>query len=159
MKIKRNILILFVLFVFLANLNAATTLRKMLNSSNRMIKKVSARDAYGWYQAKNALFIDVDEPAEFNKLTIPGAVNIPRGVIEFRIGRYANKNTRIVIFSGRGERGILATYNLQGLGYFNVYNLDGGLNRWRNARFPVQSRKSSSAPAITKRKKILRRIK
>ena len=35
------------------------------------------------------LLIDVREPNEFNAGYIPGSVNIPRGVIEFKIGNEA----------------------------------------------------------------------
>ncbi len=161
MNIKKKTLILLFLIIFFIsiNVNAATTLKRMLVSSNRMIKKISVNDAYRWYQNKKALFIDVDEPAEFNSLTIPGSINIPRGVLEFKIGRYANKNTLIVIFSKRGDRGILSVYNLQGLGYNNVYNINGGLLRWKSARFPVKIHKKAQTIPQIRKKRIIRRIK
>ncbi len=143
---KKRLFVLFLVSLVFISLNVyikATTLEKMLRASKAMIKKVSVSQAYQWYLQKKAVFIDVDEPGEYKKLTIPGAINIPRGVIEFKIGRYVGKGTPIVVFSYRGRRGILSAYNLQGLGY-TVYNLNGGLVKWKNSRYPVVSKKQQS---------------
>ncbi len=160
MKKKHFIVLLIVLvFVSLSVYVKATTLEKMLRASNAMIKKVSVSQAYQWYLQKKAVFIDVDEPGEYKKLTIPGAINIPRGVIEFKIGRYVGKGTPIVVFSYRGRRGILSAYNLQGLGY-TVYNLNGGLVKWKNSRYPVVSkRQQNQANTQIGVNKIIRRRK
>ncbi len=159
MRGKKSLSILLFLFILLINLNGETTLSKMLAASNRMIKKVDVREAYRWYKNKSAVFIDVDEPSEYKKSTIPGAINIPRGVIEFKINRYVNKRTRVVIFSGKGKRGILATYNLQGLGY-NVYNLNGGKYEWRKNGFPIKKRNATnSLSRQSEKRKFIRRIK
>lgn len=144
MKLKKGFIILIVLFVFNFNGIASTTLTKMLSSSNAMIEKVSIHEALKWFNNKSALFIDVDEPYEFNEATIIGALNIPRGILEFKITRHVHRKTRrIVIFSKNGKRGILSTYNLQGLGYTKVYNLKGGLMKWKRAKFPITSLKKT----------------
>ena len=84
--------------------------------------------------------IDVRQPAEFEKLSIPYATLIPRGILEFKIGNQLfweeeqwytpKKDAEIIIYCKKGDRGILATKSLQELGYSNVKNLSGGIVAW-----------------------------
>ena len=84
--------------------------------------------------------IDVRQPAEFEKGNIAYSTSIPRGVLEFKIGdekfweeeqwHVPEKNTDIVIYCKKGDRGILATKALSELGYTNVKNLSGGIIAW-----------------------------
>jgi rhodanese-related sulfurtransferase len=86
------------------------------------------------------LLIDVREPSEFNAGYIPGSVNIPRGVIEFKIGNEAfwdaaflylpEKDEEIIAYCKKGKRGLLAAETLKKLGYTNVTYLDGGWKKW-----------------------------
>jgi len=84
--------------------------------------------------------IDVRQPAEFEKGNIFYATNIPRGVLEFKIGdaafwegEYAEvpeKDADIIIYCKKGDRGILAAKTLAELGYTKVKNLSGGMIAW-----------------------------
>jgi len=89
------------------------------------------------------LIIDVREPNEYNGAYIPGAVNIPRGLVEFRIAKESYweeemlymplKDELIILCCKKGHRGALAASALQSLGYTNVMNVAGGLNAWKVA--------------------------
>ncbi len=84
--------------------------------------------------------IDVRQPAEFEKANIAYSTLIPRGVLEFKIGNQKfweeeqwqapEKDSDIVIYCKKGDRGILATKALAELGYSNVKNLSGGIIAW-----------------------------
>ena len=84
--------------------------------------------------------VDVRQPAEFEKGNIAYSTLIPRGVLEFKIGdekfweeeqwHAPEKNTDIVIYCKKGDRGILAAKALSELGYTNVKNLSGGIIAW-----------------------------
>lgn len=79
------------------------------------------------------IFIDVREYAEFEAAHIPGAIHIPRGVLEFKIGDYpalANKSAEILLYCKTGGRSVLATLNLQRMGYSNLSSLAGGFDSW-----------------------------
>ncbi len=86
------------------------------------------------------LLLDVREPQEFNAGYIPGAVNIPRGVLEFKIGNEAFwenamlymplPDEEIIVYCKKGKRSILAADILQKLGYTNVTYVDGGWKEW-----------------------------
>ena len=84
--------------------------------------------------------IDVRQPAEFEKGNISYSTLIPRGVLEFKIGdkkfweeeqwQAPEKDSDIVIYCKKGDRGILAAKALSELGYSNVKNLKGGIVAW-----------------------------
>lgn len=85
---------------------------------------------------KDYLLIDVRQGKEFEDGNIEGAVNLPRGIIEFKINdatfweeqmMYPPADTsEILIYCKKGSRGALATAALNELGYKNVKNLTGG---------------------------------
>ena len=89
------------------------------------------------------VLIDVREPEEFAKGHIDGAVNIPRGTLEFAFKQHpvlaanATKSpadladTEIVLYCGSGGRSALAAQSLQAMGFQNVYSLAGGIRAWR----------------------------
>ena len=88
------------------------------------------------------LIVDVREPQEFHAGTIPGAVLIPRGVLEGAIGRVApGPDAEIVLICSAGNRSALAAKELQDMGYRKVASLAGGFGRWRaegrDASYPV----------------------
>lgn len=77
--------------------------------------------------------IDVREPGEYLAGHLPSAVNIPRGVLEFKIGdnaTLANKDLPIVLYCKTGGRAALAAVNLQRMGYQQVRSLSGGFDGW-----------------------------
>ena len=86
------------------------------------------------------MLIDVREPDEYFENMIDGAFNVPRGILEFKMGdeRYwdeqgmyvPEKTEELIIYSHRGNRGTLATETLITLGYENVKNLQGGWMVW-----------------------------
>lgn len=106
------------------------------------------------------LLIDVREHSEHIYGYIPGAVNISRGVLEFKIGNEdywdsqflypPEKADEIIVYCKKGKRGLLAAEALKSLGYKNVKNLKGGWKGWEMA-YPLIYEKnleeSGHAPA------------
>ena len=83
--------------------------------------------------AAGTIVIDVREPAEFEAGRLPGAVSIPRGVLEFKTPEHpalANKDAQILLYCKTGGRSALATQSLQRLGYTNLVSLAGGFEAW-----------------------------
>ncbi|GMU25966.1 sulfurtransferase [Patescibacteria group bacterium] len=75
--------------------------------------------------------IDVREQDEWDKGHIEGAMHIPRGVLEFKIGEVVpDKQKFIVLQCASGGRSALCGEQLQKLGYTNVKNLEGGYIAW-----------------------------
>ena len=87
----------------------------------------------GAHLAQGRPVIDVREPGEYQAGHLPGAVNIPRGVLEFKIGdnaALANKDLPIVLYCKTGGRAALSAVNLQRMGYTQVRSLSGGYDGW-----------------------------
>ena len=79
------------------------------------------------------LIVDVREPVEFEAAHLPGAINIPRGVIEFKIGDHpllSNKTAEILLYCKTGGRSVLAAFNLQRIGYTGISSMTGGFDGW-----------------------------
>lgn len=84
--------------------------------------------------------IDVREPSEYNHGYIPGAVNIPRGTLEFNIGNegfwestgfyFPEKTETFILYCKKGSRSILAAETLRKLGYNNVSIIEEGWKKW-----------------------------
>ncbi len=97
------------------------------------------------------VLIDVRTESEHNHGYIPGAVNIPRGVLEFRIAKQdywdnaglymPGKDEEIIIYCKKGQRGALAAETLRKMGYTNVKNLEGGWKNWE-MNYPLEYEKN-----------------
>lgn len=94
--------------------------------------------------AGQLVLVDIREPEEHRAEAIPGAVSMPRGMLEF----YADPTNpfhrtelhpsrRVVLYCGSGGRSALATNALQEMGYSKIAQLDGGIKAWKAAGFPV----------------------
>jgi rhodanese-related sulfurtransferase len=89
------------------------------------------------------LLLDVREANEFHPGYIPGAVNLPRGILEFNINKEAfweskslyqpYKTDLLIVYCKKGKRSMLAASTLQQMGYENVMFLEGGFKAWELA--------------------------
>ncbi len=96
----------------------------------------------------DSVLIDVREPAEFETGHIPGAINIPRGVLEFQVDAHpavanvsdtalSHKESPIVLVCRTGGRAALSAVNLHRLGFANVRSIAGGIVAWGEAGLPL----------------------
>jgi rhodanese-related sulfurtransferase len=88
------------------------------------------------------LILDVREPAEHAEGCLPGAINIPRGVLEFKIGNHTSfqdqQEANIIVYCQTGGRSALATEALLKLGYKNAISMTGGFNAWTDSGLQVE---------------------
>jgi NADPH-dependent 2,4-dienoyl-CoA reductase/sulfur reductase-like enzyme/rhodanese-related sulfurtransferase len=82
------------------------------------------------FRDKGFELIDVRTEGEFERGSIPGAINIPVDEIRERQSEIANKN--LLVTCQVGQRGHTASLLLKELG-FNAVNLDGGYLLWSNS--------------------------
>ncbi len=99
-------------------------------------------------QEQGCPIIDVREPMEYAQGHIPGAVNIPRGVLEFEVdGHPAVNGVRdpalghrqhpVVLYCRSGGRSALAAEALQRLGFDQPLSLTGGFMGWSGSGHPI----------------------
>ncbi len=88
------------------------------------------------------LIVDVREPNEFAAGHVPGAINIPRGVIEFKIWNQVGypANTQldqpIVLQCQSGNRASLAAQSLADLGFTRITAVVMSLDDWQTTGQP-----------------------
>lgn len=77
-------------------------------------------------------FLDVREKEEFDAGHLEGAINVPRGLIEFKIEEVLPvKDALIIVCCAKGGRAALAGQTLQEMGYTNIKYLEGGYNEYQ----------------------------
>ncbi|MGB9428820.1 MAG: rhodanese-like domain-containing protein [Gammaproteobacteria bacterium] len=116
-----------------------TTAAEMVAKARSKIREVTPQDVSR--ELGEVLIVDVREAEEYAAGHIPGAVNIPRGVLEFKIDQFPalhDRNREIVLQCQGGGRSALATVALQELGFKNVSNLAGGFGAWSAAGLPTE---------------------
>jgi rhodanese-related sulfurtransferase len=76
--------------------------------------------------------IDVREKEDADKGKIPNAVNISRGMLEYKIDQVTtDKDKKLVLYCGGGSRSALAAASLKKMGFKNVISLAGGYKGWK----------------------------
>jgi len=100
---------------------------------------VTAADAAALAANGAAVLLDVREKSEWAALgVVPGAVLIPRGVLEREAPRaLPDKGKTVLVYCQMGARSSLAAQALARLGYKDVRNIAGGFDAWTAARLPV----------------------
>ncbi|MBD1583589.1 rhodanese-like domain-containing protein [Pseudoalteromonas sp. S16_S37] len=82
---------------------------------------LSAQQAKAEIDHNQGLLIDVREPAEFQTKAAQGAINIPRGLLEFKLPELEKDAQRpIYVHCAAGGRAVFAAEQLTRLGYQNV---------------------------------------
>jgi rhodanese-related sulfurtransferase len=90
---------------------------------------------------KPIILLDVRDSVEFDAGHLPRAVNISRGLLEFKVGRMLpDKNANIVLYCRTDARSALATEVMQEMGYTNVKNMLGAFKAWGLAGYPIYNR-------------------
>jgi len=87
------------------------------------------------------ILVDVRETEEVEIVSIPVARHIPIGEIHCRYKEISDDpNAEIVVFCHHGGRSARVMSQLWGLGYPNVQNMEGGIDRWALEVDPSLSR-------------------
>ena len=118
----------------------ATSVKQMLEAANAAVPKITPEQASEMIGNGNTLVVDVrDAPEVAASGKIAGAVNVSRGMLEFRAdpdSPYHDKNfdkgKTVILYCASGWRSALAGKLLKDMGYDKVYNV-GGFKDWTGA--------------------------
>ena len=105
--------------------------REMLNQVKHDIVEIEPGAADDVFD--QALFLDVREADEYDQGALPGALHLPRGLLELQVeGRVPDKDRKIIVYCAGGTRSALAAHALGQLGYSDVASMAGGFNKWKD---------------------------
>lgn len=93
-----------------------------------------------------ALLVDIRDAPELDADgKIPGALHVPRGMLEFRADPTSpyhqaplDPSRRVILHCASGGRSALAAQTLQEMGYADAAHLDGGIQAWKEAGKPTE---------------------
>jgi rhodanese-related sulfurtransferase len=102
------------------------------------VREIPAAEARRRLDAgEGTVFLDVREGEETVRGTVPGAVCVPRGLLEGHVEDWIPPDAEVVCYCAAGNRSALAADVLQQMGYSRVSSLAGGLRAWAAAGNPV----------------------
>jgi len=108
------------------------TAMDLVTQAKQHIVEIEIDDAIN--SLESSLVLDVREPAEYAAGHLPGAFNIPRGVLEFKIGSHPDfqdkQDAHIIVYCQTGGRSALATEALNKMGFNNAVSMAGGFKAW-----------------------------
>lgn len=121
------------------------TVQEMVAAANEAVPKITPEDAKRLVGRPDVLFLDVRETGEVaTSGKVPGALNIPRGLLEFRADPESalhdaafDRAKTVVTYCAAGGRAALAGKTLKDMGYAHVHNL-GGFKGWLDAGGEVE---------------------
>jgi rhodanese-related sulfurtransferase len=122
-----------------------SSIKEMMATANAAVPKITADEARKLIASENALVVDVrDAPEVLASGKIKGAINISRGMLEFRADAdtpYHNAELRkdrpIILYCASGGRSALSGKVLKDMGYQRIYNL-GGFKDWADGGGDVE---------------------
>lgn len=111
----------------------AKNVKDLLAEANSVVPKLSPAEAAEKMRSGDVLIVDVRDPTEVQQTgKIKGAVNVSRGMLEFRAdpeSQYHNpafqKDKTVLLHCASGGRSALAGKTLQDMGYTTVFNIGG----------------------------------
>ena len=110
--------------------NSYDSVIQMLSDAKANAKMLTVTDLKAIQEHKGEYqIIDCRETEEYIEGHIPGAINIPRGVLEFS-DKISNRRETIYVYSQDNDRALLACPSLKLLKYNKVYLIDGGWIEW-----------------------------
>jgi len=107
--------------------------KQLVAEARAQINEIGPNDVRRMQQAgEDFTLIDVREPDEQAKGIVPGAIKVPRGILEINIDQITtDKDHKLVLYCGGGSRSALAALNLKKMGFRNVFSMAGGYREWR----------------------------
>ena len=123
------------------------TVRDLIAAARARIREIGPSELLE-LQRFGCPVVDVREPEEFAEGHIPGAVNIPRGLLEFEVDGHpavnyqtaealSHRERPVILYCLSGGRSALAAEALLRLGFSKPLSLDHGILGWADAGHAV----------------------
>lgn len=104
------------------------------------VKEITAADTEVNTAAGTVLLLDVREPGEVREGHLPGAINVPRGLLEAKADlnfphrevALQDRDQAVIVYCASGVRSLLAAATMQEMGFSNVQSMAGGFVGWKS---------------------------
>ena len=108
-------------------------------------------------KTKDAQLIDVRTPGEFQNGHLKNAMNIDWKADDFADkAATLDKDKPVFVYCMSGPRSSVAAEKLQEMGFKNVYEMQGGMMKWRNANLPEIKSSTSTGMSLVQYKELLK---
>lgn len=124
------------------NMSGGKTVAQLLAEAAASVPFMSLAELKSRIEAEDddLIVLDVRELDAYEAGHIPGARLLPRGQLELRVNQdLPDPTRRILAYCELGRISTLATATLRQMGFQRAVALDGGMEAWRAAGYPVKS--------------------
>jgi len=130
------------------------TVGQLVTEAKQRIQNLTLDQLRAEIERGGTQIVDIRDVRERQKLGwIPGAIHVPRGMLEFWLDPtspcYTAKvdpEKRIVLYCAAGGRSALAADVLREMGFPDVAHFEPGFNGWAAAGQPVEGAPPKTAP-------------
>jgi rhodanese-related sulfurtransferase len=109
-----------------------SSVREMLVAANAAVPRLNPAEVHDMSRKGNVLIVDVRDAPELAGGKLKGAINVSRGMLEFRADPDSpyhdpafQKDKVVLVYCASGGRSALSGKALKDLGYGTVYNAGG----------------------------------
>jgi rhodanese-related sulfurtransferase len=123
------------------------TIHDVLADARARLDRLEPAEAQRAVAEEDALIVDIRSERERERDgVVPGAIHVPRNVLEWRLDpdsgaadpRIGGRGRRVVVMCAEGYQSSLAAAGLHDLGFERATDLVGGFQAWRAAGLPVE---------------------
>ena len=123
----------------------AASVKTMMEAANAAVPRLTPAQVRDMIGKDNVVVVDVRDAMEVAQSgKVPGAVHIPRGLLEFKADpespahdKNLDRSKTVILYCASGGRSALAGKTLKDFGYDKVFNL-GGFKDWLDSGGPVE---------------------
>ena len=120
--------------------------REMVKNAEAVVETINVAAAMTLAGSSEVVFIDLRDVRElYREGKIPGAVHVPRGMLEFWIDpespyhkKVFTEPKRFVFYCNLGWRSALSAQVAQQMGLEDVCHIEGGFDAWKGAGGDVE---------------------
>lgn len=116
------------------------TAHELVQEAKKSVSECSPSEVHDKMSVAGSLLVDVREPDEYRQGHIAGSVNIPRGMLEFKISNESslqNTTRPVILYCKTSGRAALSAVTMQSMGFQDVVSLAGGFDAWVAEDHPV----------------------
>jgi rhodanese-related sulfurtransferase len=132
--------------------------KEMVEAAERDIETLPIDEAIKLAGRDDVVLVDIRDIRELQRDgKVPGAVHVPRGMLEFWIDPNSpyhkpvfNQDKKYVFFCAGGLRSALAAHTAHTMGLKPVAHIAGGFGAWKKANGPVEA-PAPAKPSVDKK--------